>query len=203
MIIVDGRQSELNIGSFANLEEILVNLMGEDSMACRVVTDVLVNEESFSEIYPHQAEDIDSSYIRSLEVRSVPASEMGQDIAGEMIKVSKIMSGGSRQIARLFRQADDAEALDMFQDLLDVTRDFMAMIATLRNTFRLDGDPESFMAKAEVFSNLLSELTEVLENEDWILMADLLEYEFAPACESWVSVIENLRSEISVVCRLN
>ena len=41
-------------------------------------------------------------------------------------------------------------------------------------------------------SNLFSEMLEVLENEDWILLADLLEYEFIPAMARFKGVIDDL-----------
>jgi hypothetical protein len=193
MIIIDGRQSNMEIGNFANLEEILVGVMSDGEMESRIVTDVLVNEEAFSEIYPHQAEDIDSASIESVEVRSVAVGEMAVNIAREMYKVAQIMGNGARQVALLFRRADDAEALDMLQDLLDVTRDFMSMVGVLRNEFCLDGDSREFNESAVQLSNLLSEMSEVLENADWILLADLLEYEFLPLCRNWKQVIQGLR----------
>ena len=196
MIIIDGCQSEMKIGNFANLEEILVNVMKDEKMETRIVTDVLVNEESFSEIYPHQAEDIGSELIKRVEVRSVTAGQMATDIAREMYKVVQIMSKGSQQVARLFRQADDADALDMLQDLLDVTRDFMTMISVLRNEFCLDGDSTKFHEHTTQLSNLLSEMSEVLESSDWIMLADLLEYEFLPLCQSWKQVIQGLRENM-------
>ena len=50
MIIVDGRNSGKEISNFANLEEILVDVMEGEGMENRVVTDVLVNNGQFSEI---------------------------------------------------------------------------------------------------------------------------------------------------------
>lgn len=195
MIIIDGQQSQMNIGNFANLEEILVQVVSNDAMNDRIVTDVIVNEETFSEIYPHQAEDIASEFLRTVEVRSVPVNEMAVNIAREMYKVAQIMGNGSKQISRLFRQAEDAEALELLQDLLDVTRDFMSMLAVLRSEFSLSANKD-FSNNSEQFSALLSEMTEVLENEDWILLADLLEYEFLPVCENWKKVIQILREDI-------
>lgn len=200
MIIIDGQESQMNIGNFANLEEILVQVVSEDAMNDRIVTDVIVNEETFSEIYPHQAEDIASEFLRTVEVRSVPVNEMAVNIAREMYKVAQIMANGSKQVSRLFRQAEDAEALELFQDLLDVTRDFMGMLSVLRSEFALSTSKE-FSNNAEQFSALLSEMTEVLENEDWILLADLLEYEFLPVCENWKKVIQVLREEIRQCAR--
>lgn len=195
MIIIDGQQSQMNIGNFANLEEILVQVVSDDTMNNRIVTDVIVNEETFSEIYPHQAEDIASEFLRTVEVRSMPVNEMAVNIAREMYKVAQIMANGSKQVSRLFRQAEDAEALELFQDLLDVTRDFMGMLSVLRSEFALSTSKD-FSNNSEQFSALLSEMTEVLENEDWILLADLLEYEFLPVCENWKKVIQVLREDI-------
>jgi len=196
MIIIDGRQSAMEIGNFANLEEILVGVMNNEEMETRIVTDVLVNDEAFSEIYPHQAEDISCDSITSVEVRSMPVGEMAANIAREMYKVTQIMSNGAFHVARLFRQADDAEALDMLQDLLDVTRDFMSMIGVLRNEFCLDGDSRTFNENAEQLSNLLTEMSEVLESADWILLADLLEYEFLPLSQNWKQVIQSIRENL-------
>ena len=196
MIIIDGRQSAMEIGNFANLEEILVGVMGKEEMESRIVTDVLVNDESFSEIYPHQAEDIGSEFIKSVEVRSMPVGEMASNIAREMYKVAQIMSNGAKHVARLFRQADDAEALDMLQDLLDVTRDFMTMIGVLRGEFCLDSGNKEFNESAEQLSALLTEMSDVLESADWILLADLLEYEFLPLSQNWKQVIQSIRENL-------
>ena len=184
MIIIDGAQSEKSITAFANLEELLKDVIQDDKMVNRVVTDVLVNNEAFSEIYPHQAEDIDCSDISSIEVRSVPVAEMAVEMSAEMGKVAQMMGHGAREVARLFRAASDTDALELFQDLLDVTRDFMGMLGELRARYTNGGLPD-FAEKTEKFSNMLSEMGDVLENEDWILLADLLEYEFIPQCNDW------------------
>lgn len=200
MIIIDGSKTDLRIDNFANLEEILVEAVSDSRLNKRVVTDVLLNDETFSELYPHQAEDITSDEITSVEIRSVPLGEMALNIAQELFKVCDLMASGSRQTARFFRQADDDEALEMLQDMLDVARNFMAMLGVLRSDFGLTRNVD-FSAEVEAFSSLLGEMTEVLESEDWILLADLLEYEFAPMCENWKKVIQDLREGLRSVAQ--
>ena len=195
MIIVDGCKSEKAISNFANLEEVLLNVMQEAKMEDRVVTDVLVNDELFSEIYPHQAEDLSSSDIKSIEIRTVPASQMALDISGEMHKVAQLMLNGARNVARLFREAKDGDALELLQDLLDVTRDFLNMVSDLRTRY-LNGANAEFAEKTQNLSDLISEMSDVLANEDWVLMADLLEYELAPQCEDWATVSDHLHKEL-------
>ncbi|HJA78490.1 hypothetical protein [uncultured Desulfovibrio sp.] len=185
MIIVDGRNSGKEISNFANLEEILVDVMEEEGMESRVVTDVLVNNELFSEIYPHQAEDISTASINSVEVRSIEASEMALAIAGEMEKVAVMMKKAAHEIARLFREGTNADALDLLQDLVEVIRDFLSMLNLLRTQYLKTAGDISLNLQGDKFAELVSEMNEVMEGEDWILLADLLEYEFAPLCEAW------------------
>ena len=195
MITIDGANTNLRSENFANLEEILVRASSDSRLDNRIVTDVLLNDEVFSELYPHQAEDIAADAISSVEIRSVPFGEMALNIAGELYKVNEIMSGGSRQVARLFREGENEEALELFQDLLDVTRDFISMVGVLRSEFTL-GEAGAFSANVEQISGLLGEMSEVLESEDWILLADLLEYELIPASENWKQIIQSLRETI-------
>ena len=145
MIVIDGCKSDKELSGFSNLEEVLTSLMQDKSLEGRVVTDVLVNDEAFSEIYPHQAEDMSCENITSVELRSVPVAQMTIDIVAEMEKVAKMMASGASHVSRLFREASDADALELLQDLLDVTRDFMAMLGVLKD--RVGGMDEDFLAR--------------------------------------------------------
>ncbi len=195
MIVIDGMQTGLSVNNYQNLEELLVKVLEEDSLENRVVTDVLVDEENFSEIYPHQAEDITTQEFQRVEIISMPIEEMAVNITRELYKVVRLMEQGGRSVADLFRQADDSEALEVLQDLLDVTRDFLNMIGVLRNEFSLSNNKE-FNANAEEISNLFTEMSEVMENEDWILLADILEYEFIPTVNKWKRVVAQIREDI-------
>lgn len=195
MIIIDGQKSDFNITNFTNLDELLIGLMSMKHLDNRVVTDVLVNDEAFSEIYPHQAEDVDCRDIQKVEIMTMGVPEMGVNIARELYKVIRLMSEGSKQVADLFRRADDAEALEMYQDLLDVTRDFLGMIGALRDEFALSANPQ-FEDAVNDLSELFTEMLEVQENEDWILLSDLLEYEFHPLVERWKSIVAQLREDV-------
>jgi hypothetical protein len=52
MIVIDGQETGLRVNNFANLEDLLVKVMEQDYLDNRMVTDVFVNKEAFSEIYP-------------------------------------------------------------------------------------------------------------------------------------------------------
>lgn len=196
MIVIDGRESALSLANYANLEEILTTLMQEEKLEERIVTDVLVNKEAFSELYPHQAEDIDAQDITHLEVRTVSMDEMASDVVRELPKVVCLMADGSRRVAGLLRQAELAEALEVMQDVIFVSRDFLNTIQVLRSSYtpQVSRDLD---ALGESLGGLLGEIADIMANEDWMLVADLLEYEYIPACEGWRAVIDRLAAAIA------
>ncbi|MGL1861982.1 MAG: hypothetical protein OCC46_05600 [Pseudodesulfovibrio sp.] len=195
MIVIDGKQYETEGQSFENLEQVFDQVVAEGYLEDRIVTDVMINEEPFTEIYPHQAEDIEMSEVQSVEIVTMATDDMAVEITLELYKVVNIMAEGGKQVAELFRQADDAEALETYLDLLEVIRNFLRMIGVLRDEYSLK-DNESYEKNANEMSDMFTEMSSVLENEDWILLADLLEYEFLPAVEKWKRVIKQIRDDI-------
>jgi len=200
MIIIDGKQYDIGSQNLENLEQVFNKVVEDGHLEDRIVTDVKVNEEPFTEIYPHQAEDIEMSEVETVEIVTMTTDDMAVEITLELYKVVNIMAEGCKRVTELFRQADDAEALETYQDLIDVMRNFLNMIGVLRDQYSLDDHPD-FLNSAEELNTLFSEMGAVLENEDWILLADLLEYEFLPAVEKWKKVIKQLRDDIRVAKR--
>lgn len=196
MIVIDGRESAMQIGNFANLEELLVKVVEEEVVCDHIVTDVYVNKEAFSEIYPHHAEDIGTASIKSVEVRTVSLNQMANDVAKELFTVIKIMQNGARGVSASLRQADIAEGLELLQDLLDVTRHFLSTISVLNERFP-HSDEVPLQETTQALDKLLSEMSDVMSDHDWLLLADLLEYEFLPACENWDGVLQCVLKDIA------
>ena len=195
MIVIDGRQSAISLNSFANLEEVLVKVMEEEVVENNIITDVLVNDEAFSELYPHQAEDIRTDEIKRVEVRTISMEEMAADVTQELLTVGKIMQTGSKRIAELFRQGDTAESLELLQDLFEVTRGFLETTNILHSRFPAQ-NVEKLALVTSRLQEMLDEVAEVLQDQDWLLLADLFEFEFSPACEEWNGIIGDIANDI-------
>ncbi len=196
MIIIDGRQTELAITNFSNLEELLVSIAEMEAMEKRIVTDVFVNKVQFSELYPHQAEDIDADELESVEIRSMPTNEMARAIIVELNKVVNIMNFSALEISKAFRELETEKGITFLVDTINVVRDFMSMVGVLRAEFVDEIDPD-FVNNVENLSELLVEINEALENKDWYLTSDLFEFEFIPLCNNWEGILANIDKNIS------
>lgn len=195
MIVIDGRESSMSLANFANLEEVLSKIIEEEGLEERIVTDVFLDDEAFSELYPRQAEDIEANSFTRLELRTVSIDQMACDVVEELPKVISIMAGGSRQAAALLRQTELAEGLEVLQDIIAVSRELLNTVHILRNQYAT-GPCKGIDALGVTLGDLLGEINDVIANEDWVLVADLLEYEFLPACEGWRVVIDGIKSDL-------
>lgn len=192
MIIIDGTQSDLNINNYANLEEALVHITSQKDMQARVVTDVILNNQPFSEIYPHQAEDITAESIASLELKTVSTEQMTGDILTELPKVVSILSMSSTKVAQLLRSGETTEGLELMQDTIDVSRDFLATLSVLIAASKSMEVSQKIQKFSKTFSDIISEAIETMADEDWILTADMFEYELVPTIKSLDDIVHEL-----------
>lgn len=195
MIVIDGRQSGLSLSNFANLEEVLTKLIEEEQLEDRIVTDVFVNEESFSELYPHQSEDIETEEIQKLELKTISFHEMSKEVVIELPKVIRLMALSGRELASHLRANQIAEGVEILQDIVSVTRDFINTISLLRSQYS-GKSGFSLDDFGEKLGDILGEINEAIEFEDWMLVADLIEYEYLPECEGWRNIVDSLADDI-------
>ena len=190
MLIIDGKQYDIGSKNFENLEQVFNKVVEDGHLEDRVVTDVKVNEEPFTEIYPHQAEDIEMAEIQSVEILTMATSDMAVEITLELYKVVNLMSEGGKRVLNCSVRRMMPKLLKPIRILSTSFANFLNMIGILRDEYSLKDNPEYF-SSAEEMNAMFTEMSAVLENEDWILLADLLEYEFLPAVEKWKKVIKH------------
>lgn len=192
MLIINGDQQELNMAQFANLEELLLKMSENFEDEKQILVDVFVNNQPFSEIYPHQAEDIEINQIEKLELVSISHYKMGALIVEELFIVIEALKQGAELASASLRQGDDLLAINTLKDLIDVNRDFIGMVNSLGESFGIVHD-DALKNLLEMLSILVSDINMVIESEDWVVLADLLEFEYYDMCDAWVPQLEELR----------
>lgn len=191
MIYINGQKSELELNQFANFEEIITAANKCCNDENEIITEVHLNNELFQELYPHQAEDIDIKEIEKVEITSVKYVEMASQIVSELFKVTSSMRLAATQASECLRRGDDADAFTTINNMTDVIRNFLNMIFCFQSDFNAPITHE-YVALAEKYNQILMEVNDAMENEDWILVADLLEFEVAPLCSEWDEYLNSL-----------
>ena len=181
-----------------NLEEALVELNDRFVPAGQQLFQVRVNGEFFSERYPRESKYMELKEISTLDLKTIPDGEMARVILGEVVQQAGILGQAIEKSARLFRVSTEEEANHYFAQVLEALR---WLLVTWENACQvLQSDPEqpaSFPgAKPASFfkglQNLLEEMLEISEDGDYILLADLMEYELLPMVREWQSILQDL-----------
>lgn len=202
MIYINGQKSELELSQFANFEEVIAATNKVCNDAEEIITEVHLNNELFQELYPHQAEDIEINEIQKVEITSMKYVEMASQIVSELFKVTKSIRLASTDASESLRRGDDADAFNTITNMIDVVRNFLNMISCFQSDFSAPVTDE-YTALTEKYSQILVEMNDALENQDWILVADLLEFELAPLSADWDEYLTSLsfffNNEVNVI----
>jgi hypothetical protein len=100
--------------------------------------------------------------------------------------------------ARLFRVTAEDEANHYFAQVIEALRWLLMTGETACQVLEVDlgkavsrqaGQSSSFFQNLQ---DLLGEMVEISENEDYILLADLMEYELLPTVREWQQILQNL-----------
>ena len=57
-----------------------------------------------------------------------------------------------------------------------------------------DIDDESLEVRQKKLTDLMSQMLEANENQDWVLLADILEYEMVPFYKDWEKILSKLEN---------
>lgn len=85
---------------------------------------------------------------------------------------------GVEDTIKLLRMSDDSKALENLDMIFEG-------IDWLTEAYMLTADVSGELLDIRSFNAILKEIAETLENQDYILLADLLEYELVPKLKDW------------------
>ena len=179
--------------TFANLEEVLVNLSNTSLPEDHLVGVVRVNGNEFSENYPGQAKEITVNSVENLEVTTVSLQNFTYAaISDSMVFMGTIVKS-INETAGLYRIYDETEANEHFSNLMDPLRAMFQFIDLTRSTTQWNFDKSTLKGQTlrhewDRLHEIIDEIKATQEENDWILMADLLEYELVPSVGRWIEI---------------
>jgi len=187
-----------------NLEELLVGLSESCLPKDHLVGVIRLNGSEFTESYSRQARDISISEVKNLEVTSVSLDTFAcaalKDCTVFLAKIAQF----SQKTAELFRIADECEANEQYAMLIDSLRALYQFIDQARQVTGWNFEL-SMYAGIPVgthwghLTNIVDDLMRIQEENDWVLLADLLEYELTPLLNRWKEICDSRAADIQSV----
>jgi cell fate (sporulation/competence/biofilm development) regulator YmcA (YheA/YmcA/DUF963 family) len=194
-ITINGSLVNKSIENINNLEEILINLSDTSIPPNHLVGSVMINGNEFSEVFPGQAKEIAAVNINDLDIETVSFEKFAEAAIKDSAFFIKNIIASVNKTAELFRIYDETEANEKMAQIIDPLRALVVFINSTRVDLKwdfendqIDGHP--IVKDWEKLHGVIDELKLTQEEGDWILYADLLEYELVPVLNVWVNIFE-------------
>ena len=99
---------------------------------------------------------------------------------------------GFQQAADLFRMGNEQEAHKFYLQILDGVDWFSQVVVNIVKSWGKEIEGQSLEDRQETLTGLMAQMLEANQNQDWVLLADLLEYEMIPYYEGWRETLSRI-----------
>ncbi|MFH0766374.1 MAG: hypothetical protein V2A61_08140 [Calditrichota bacterium] len=137
--------------------------------------------------------------IQSLELVTRDVKQVAREALDSLNEYIPRLSGQILAVAEGFRTSQERSAAELYSQVLDGLQLTMHTELLIRrnlgsDTTGLDKTNDTFIDSSEKLGKLIEEMLNAQERGDWILLADLLEYELAPHLEDQLRHINEWRT---------
>jgi len=201
LISIDGRPMEESLISGDNLEDILSDLTENHMPPNKIVGEVLLNGRTYTEDLPHAAVEVPRTDIESLVLVTLSSEDIarhfldnGQNILGSMLD-------SLPKITELFRLGDETEANEHYLRFLESLHLTVSLLEKVIQVMDIPydvsiGELGSIEGRLGWLAEITTQLLRIQEENDWIYLADVLEYELTPELETLRDMLPDMKSRI-------
>lgn len=197
-VTINSENLAADFSHLGNLEEVLAEIHERFIPPGEQLFQVHVNGEFFSESYPRESRYLDLKEVLRLEVKTVTDEEMARIILRDAAGQGKILAQAIEKSATLFRVAAEDEANHYFAQVLEALRWLLQTGDHACQVLKVDWEKVHAAGRAGVnqyfqeLQGLLSEMQEMAEEEDYVMLADLMEYELLPLVREWQEILAKI-----------
>jgi len=175
---------EVTVSSVTSLKDIVdqVNQRMPDSS---IIVAVTLNGKQLEEDWMTRQQSLYVMEEDTLELEARQAEDLGREAFRKSHEQFELICEDFQRIAEMFRLDDEtlantflAQAVDNLQSFLRIVQESLILMRRTFSELTIDGKPAPQFI--EQFSTKLSEVINIQKNNDWVLLADVIEYDLVP-----------------------
>ena len=135
--------------------------------------------------------------ITSIELLELELAHLGDLLANNLANAKEYLEKlipGFQKAADLFRMGNEQEAHKFYLKILDGIDWFSQVVLNIVKSRGNQVEGQSLGDRQEKLTGLMAQMLEANQNQDWVLMADLLEYEMIPYYEDWQETLSHINA---------
>ena len=135
--------------------------------------------------------------ITSIELLELELAHLGDLLANNLANAKEYLEKlipGFQKAADLFRMGNEQEAHKFYLQILDGIDWFSQVVLNIVKSRGNQVEGQSLGDRQEKLTGLMAQMLEANQDQDWVLMADLLEYEMIPYYEDWQETLSHINA---------
>ena len=135
--------------------------------------------------------------ITSIELLELELAHLGDLLANNLANAKEYLEKlipGFQKAADLFRMGNEQEAHKFYLQILDGIDWFSQVVLNIVKSRGNQVEGQTLGDRQEKLTGLMAQMLEANQNQDWVLMADLLEYEMIPYYEDWQETLSHINA---------
>lgn len=182
----------------AKLGDLLEHIQKEKLQDDQFLFKIRVNEENI-EFGSDELKEAPTENIHKLEIETSTMNDMVNENIDNAIGYLERLIPGLEKVATMFRSGNQQEANKLFVDVVDGIDWFSQLGELVVQARQLDVNQTEYNGKTladrkQELVTLTQSVLEVHKKQDWVRLADLLEYEFLPYYKDWLTVLPQLKN---------
>ena len=133
-----------------------------------------------------------TSSIELLELELAYLADLLANNLGNAKEYLEKLIPGIQKAADLFRMGNEQEAHKFYLQILDGIDWFSPVVLNIVKSRGNEVEGQSLEDRQERLTGLMAQMLEANQNQDWVLLADLLEYEMIPFYEDWQETLSRI-----------
>jgi len=202
MVQVNGQAKELHLGDEVSFDKIIETINEETTEQGTSITNVKLNGEDITGMDWERFAHLTAGDIRNLEVETGDIKQLALETLNSLFEFTNNLVNELKRVTELFRLGNSVQGGDIFSRAIDgiqLVNHASAMVE--RNLgIETDGSKGNGNTLTQQLNNLqpiLEDMFSAQQNQDWVLLADLLEYELIPHFEEREKLLRSWREKNS------
>lgn len=199
---INGTAENLPLKGEKTFGEVMERLSQDISGKGQVITVIVMNDQQLTEGRQYDYRNFPLESVETLALETTDPSRLALDALDSSKDHISMLKQNSLRTAELFRLGDDLEANENYSRLVEGLRWLIkgltamtGMLGIEDNEMILEGRTIGYY-RDELLMPVFDGMYDAQKREDWIELADLLEYELSPALEKWDKLIEAFESRV-------
>ena len=143
------------------------------------------------------APDTLMSAVSSVELLELELADLKDLMANNLSNAKEYLEKlipGFQKAADLFRMGNEQEAHKFYLQILDGIDWISQVVQTVVNSRNKELEGQDLKDRQEKLTGFMAQMLEANQNQDWVLLADLLEYEMIPFYENWQEALSKMEA---------